>query len=110
MVGQMGGALAANAVLPGVGGIGLMVGQITGGQYEDLKARGVDTKRAAEAAFANAMIQAPFEYLSLTRLMKRIPAGSVLKKKLKMVAEDMATEGIRNLSSSSRKSGRNSGH
>ena len=94
LVGQMGGALAANAVLPGVGGIGLMVGQITGGQYEDLKARGVDTKRAAEAAFANAMIQAPFEYLSLTRLMKRIPAGSVLKKKLKMVAEDMATEGI----------------
>ena len=94
LVGQMGGALAANAILPGVGGLGLMVGQIAGSQYEDLKAKGVDPKRAAEASFWNAMVQAPFEYLSVSRLMKRIPAGSVLKKKLKMVTEDMATEGI----------------
>ena len=93
LVGQMAGSVAMNAVLPGVGGMALMVGQITGGQYEQLKAKGVDTKRAATAAFWNAMIQAPFEYMSLTRLMKKVPAGSVLKKKLKMVLEDMLTEG-----------------
>ena len=94
LAGQMAVSIPAEAIAPGIGGLAMMVGQITGGQYEDLKAKGVDTKRAAEAAFANAMIQAPFERLSLTRLMRRVPAGSVLKKKLKMVLEDMATEGI----------------
>ena len=94
LVGQMAGSVAMNAVLPGAGGVGLMMAQIAGGQYEDLKAKGVDTKRAAEAAFWNAFFQTPFEYMSLTRLMKRVPAGSVFKKKLKMVLEDMFTEGI----------------
>lgn len=94
LVGQMAGSAALNAVLPGVGGMALMVGQITGGQYEQLKEKGVDTKRAATAAFYNAIAQAPFEYMSLTRLMRKVPAGSVLKKKLKMVLEDMFTEGI----------------
>jgi len=94
LAGQIAASIPAEAVLPGVGGMAVMVGQITGGQYEDLKAKGVDTKRAAEAAFANAMIQAPFERLSLTRLMRRLPAGSVLKKKVKSVLEDAFTEGI----------------
>lgn len=94
LAGQAVGSVVAESVLPGVGGLALMVGQITGSQYEDLKAKGVDPQRAAEAAFANAMIQAPFERLSLARLMRKVPAGSVFKKKMKMVWEDMATEGI----------------
>ena len=94
LAGQAVGSVVAESVLPGVGGLALMVGQITGSQYEDLKAKGVDPQRAAEAAFANAIIQAPFERLSLARLMRKVPAGSVFKKKMKMVWEDMATEGI----------------
>ena len=94
LAGQMAGSVALNAVLPFVGGPALMMAQITGGQYEDLKAKGVDTKRAATAAFYNAAVQTPFEYLALTKLMKRIPAGSVFKRKLRMVLEDAATEGL----------------
>jgi len=94
LAGQMVGSVAMNAVLPFVGGPALMMGQIAGGQYEDLKAKGVDTKRAATAAFWNAAFQTPFEYLALTKLMKRIPAGSVFKRKLRMVLEDAATEGL----------------
>jgi len=94
LAGQMVGSVALNAVLPVVGGPALMMAQITGGQYEDLKAKGVDTKRAATAAFYNAAFQTPFEYLALTKLMKRIPAGSVFKRKLRMVLEDAATEGL----------------
>ena len=94
LAGQVAVSIPAEAVLPGVGGMGLMMAQIAGGQYEDLKAKGVGTKRAAEAAFWNAFFQAPFERLSLARLMRKVPGGSVLKKKLKMVAEDLATEGI----------------
>ena len=94
LAGQMVGAVAANAVLPFVGGPALMMAQIAGEQYEDLKAKGADTKRAAEASFYNATIQTPFEYLALTKLMKRIPAGSVFKKKLRMVLEDALTEGL----------------
>ena len=69
-----------------------MGAQIAGNQYLDLKEAGVDTKRAAQASIANAIIQTPLERLSLGKLLKRVPAGSTLGKKLKQIGESALTE------------------
>lgn len=84
LLGPVGGAAAST---------GLMGAQIAGNQYLDLTKDGVAPERAATAALANAAIQAPMERLSLTKIMKGIPAGSGIRKKLRQVAESAITEG-----------------
>lgn len=93
---QGAGQLATNALATvftgGVASTALIGAQIAGNQYLDLKEEGVDTKRAAQASIANAIIQTPLERLSLGKLLKRVPAGSTLGKKLKQIGESALTE------------------
>lgn len=90
--GQLATQAAATILTGGVAGTALMGAQIAGNQYLDLKEAGVDTKRAAQASIANAIIQTPLERLSLGKLLKRVPAGSTLGKKLKQIGESALTE------------------
>lgn len=90
--GQLATQVTATVLTGGAAGTALMGAQIAGNQYLDLKEEGVDTKRAAQASIANAIIQTPLEKLSLGKLLKRVPAGSTLGKKLKQIGESALTE------------------
>lgn len=90
--GQLATQVAATVFTGGAASTALMGAQIAGNQYLDLKEEGVDTKRAAQASIANAIIQTPLERLSLGKLLKRVPAGSTLGKKLKQIGESALTE------------------
>lgn len=90
--GQLATQAAATILTGGAAGTALMGAQIAGNQYLDLKEAGVDTKRATQASIANAIIQTPLERLSLGKLLKRVPAGSTLGKKLKQIGESALTE------------------
>lgn len=93
---QGAGQLATNVIATvftgGAASTALIGAQIAGNQYLDLKEEGVDTKRAAQASIANAILQTPLERLSLGKLLKRVPAGSTLGKKLKQIGESALTE------------------
>lgn len=91
--GQLGAQAAVAIMTGGTGSLAFMGTQIAGNQYLDLTKDGVAPERAATAALANAAIQAPMERLSLTKIMKGIPAGSGIRKKLRQVAESAITEG-----------------
>lgn len=90
--GQLAAQVAATVFTGGAASTALMGAQIAGNQYLDLKEEGVDTKRAAQTSIANAIIQTPLERLSLGKLLKRVPAGSTLGKKLKQIGESALTE------------------
>lgn len=90
--GQLATNVLATVFTGGAAGTALIGAQIAGNQYLDLKEEGVDTKRAAQASIANAIIQTPLERLSLGKLLKRVPAGSTLGKKLKQIGESALTE------------------
>lgn len=90
--GQLATQVAATVFTGGAASTALMGAQIAGNQYLDLKEEGVDTKRAAQASIANAIIQTPLERLSLGKMLKRVPAGSTLGKKLKQIGESALTE------------------
>lgn len=90
--GQLATQVAATVFTGGAASTALMGAQIAGNQYLDLKEEGVDTKRAAQASIANAILQTPLERLSLGKLLKRVPAGSTLGKKLKQIGESALTE------------------
>lgn len=90
--GQLATQVVATVFTGGAASTALMGAQIAGNQYLDLKEEGVDTKRAAQASIANAIIQTPLERLSLGKLLKRVPAGSTLGKKLKQIGESALTE------------------
>lgn len=90
--GQLATQVAATVFTGGAASTALMGAQIAGNQYLDLKEEGVDTKSAAQASIANAIIQTPLERLSLGKLLKRVPAGSTLGKKLKQIGESALTE------------------
>lgn len=97
LIGQALATAGATLLLGPVGGAaastGLMGAQIAGNQYLDLTKDGVAPERAATAALANAAIQTPMERLSLSKIMKRIPVGSGIRKKLRQIAESAITEG-----------------
>lgn len=90
--GQLATQVAATVFTGGAASTALIGAQIAGNQYLDLKEEGVDTKRAAQASIANAILQTPLERLSLGKLLKRVPAGSTLGKKLKQIGESALTE------------------
>lgn len=90
--GQLATNVFATVFTGGVASTALIGAQIAGNQYLDLKEEGVDTKRAAQASIANAILQTPLERLSLGKLLKRVPAGSTLGKKLKQIGESALTE------------------
>ena len=90
--GQLATNVLATVFTGGAASTALMGAQIAGNQYLDLKEEGVDTKRAAQASIANAIIQTPLERLSMGKLLKRVPAGSTLGKKLKQIGESALTE------------------
>lgn len=90
--GQLATNVLATVFTGGVASTALIGAQIAGNQYLDLKEEGVDTKRAAQASIANAILQTPLERLSLGKLLKRVPAGSTLGKKLKQIGESALTE------------------
>lgn len=91
--GQLLGQVGATALTGGVGGLAIMGTQIAGNQYLDLRNAGVEVPRAAIASLGNAALQAPMEQLSLGKMMKALPAGSSLKKKVVQVLESALTEG-----------------
>lgn len=90
--GQLATNVLATVFTGGAASTALIGAQIAGNQYLDLKEEDVDTKRAAQASIANAIIQTPLERLSLGKLLKRVPAGSTLGKKLKQIGESALTE------------------
>lgn len=91
--GQLLGQVGATALTGGADGLAIMGTQIAGNQYLDLRNAGVEVPRAAIASLGNAALQAPMEQLSLGKMMKALPAGSSLKKKVVQVLESALTEG-----------------
>ena len=92
--GQLAGQAAIAMATGGASAAGVMGLQIMGEEYSELREKGVDTETAFKAGLTNAAIQAPMEYLGLNKIMKRIPANTVLRKKLMMVGEKALTEGL----------------
>lgn len=88
----MAGQVAMSAVNP-VLGASMMGASIAGGQYLDLREKGVDPLTAGQAGLANAAIQTPFEYLGME---KWINAKNILKKHglLKTMMGSMGEEGL----------------
>ena len=90
---QIAAQMAMYAATGGIGSAAFMAGQIQGGQYADLREKGVDSDRAAKASVANAAIQAPLEKIGLGRVFKAFKPGSTAVQKAWDIAERMATEG-----------------
>lgn len=92
--GQLVGQVAIGALTGGYGNLPAMALQIGGEEYKELREHGVDVETAGKAAAWNAAIQTPLEYIGFSKLTKSIPANTLLKQRLRKVAEDAFTEGI----------------
>lgn len=90
---QLGTQILATVGTGGLGGASFMGSQIAGGQYLDLRERGVEADRAFKAGLANAALQAPLEQVGLGRFMNIFKAtgGRAIAKS---VLEGTATEAL----------------
>jgi radical SAM superfamily enzyme YgiQ (UPF0313 family) len=79
MAPQMSTQIAAHIATGGLGSGAFMALQIAGGEYENLIAQGVSDKRAREAAWGSALMQAPLEAISLGWALRN-PIGQKLIK------------------------------
>jgi len=68
--------------------------QISGAEYEELRQQGVDVETAEKAGLINAAVQTPLEYIGLSRLMRAVPAGSMIMQRIRHAAENALTEGV----------------
>lgn len=82
-----GGSLGATAATAFMGS------QIIGSQYTKQRKEGVSPDRALAASVVDAAAQAPFERLSLSKMFKRLPAGSSSTLKARELLEKALTEG-----------------
>lgn len=92
--GQLGGQLAVGLATGGYGTLPAMALQIGGEEYKELRDQGIDVETAGKAAAFNAAVQTPLEFIGFSKLTKAFPANSMLKQRLRHVAEDALTEGI----------------
>ncbi len=92
--GQLGGQLAVGLATGGYGTLPAMALQIGGEEYKELREQGIDVETAGKAAAFNAAVQTPLEFIGFSKLTKAFPANSMLKQRLRHVAEDALTEGI----------------
>jgi hypothetical protein len=90
-VGQQ--VLTAMATGP-VGSVSDMGLMITGGTYTRLVAEGADPARAKTAAFANAIVQSPLEYIGIGKLTKLLKPQKQGIRFLKEIGEIMGVEGF----------------
>lgn len=90
---QLGAQILATVGTGGLGGVSFMGSQIAGGQYLDLRERGVEADRAFKAGLANAALQAPLEQIGLGRFMNIFKAtgGRAIAKR---VLEGTGTEAL----------------
>lgn len=90
---QLGAQILATVGTGGLGGVSFMGSQIAGGQYLDLRERGVEADRAFKAGLANAALQAPLEQIGLGRFMNIFKAtgGHAIAKR---VLEGTGTEAL----------------
>lgn len=92
--GQLGGQATVGVLTGGYGTLPAMALQIGGEEYKELRDAGVDVKTAAEAGAFNAAVQTPLEYIGFSKLMKRFPGNTMLRQRVRKVAEDVFTEGF----------------
>lgn len=87
---------AAISLLPGgaVLSPAAMALQIGGEEYRSLREQGVDVETAGRAAAFNAAVQTPLESIGLSRIMRRLPANTLLWQRVRHTAENALTEGI----------------
>ena len=90
---QLGAQILATVGTGGLGGVSFMGSQIAGGQYLDLRERGVEADRAFKAGLVNAALQAPLEQIGLGRFMNIFKAtgGRAIAKR---VLEGTGTEAL----------------
>jgi hypothetical protein len=74
-----------------MGDMGLM---ITGGSYDRFVKMGADPERARTAAFANAVVQSPLEYLGISKVTKLLKPQKQSIRLLKRLGEIAGTEGL----------------
>lgn len=84
---------AVTALTGGWGGAAYMGATIAGDQYLELRKEGVDAERAAQAATINAALQAPLEKFGFNKILRSLPPGSPLKKKLADITVNFLQEG-----------------
>lgn len=85
------------AVAPLTGGYGaalVMGASVAGNEYDELREKGIGVDTASTAAFINAGIQTPLEFIGFSKLFGKLPVGSVTKGFIREFAERVATEGI----------------
>lgn len=93
---QLGTQILATAGTGGLGGMAFMGSQIAGGQYLDLRERGVEPDKAfTRGGLANAAFQAPLEQISLGRFMnifKATGGRAIAKRALEGTGTEALTE------------------
>ncbi len=92
---QLLGAAAIGAATGGIGTTAFMGGQIVGGQYMDLTQDGVDPDRALKAGMANAVMQAPLEWIPIKKFLnifKTKGTATIVKNSFGTAASDVITE------------------
>ena len=90
---QLATQAAVTALTGGWGGAAYMGATIAGDQYLELRKEGVDVERAAQAAAINAALQAPLEKIGFNKILRSLPPGSPLKKKLANITVNVLQEG-----------------
>lgn len=94
MIPQIAAQLAVGATAGPATALGFMGAQIAGSDYENYAKEGVDPGRAMTAALGDAALQAPLEAVGLGKIMKKIPAGTAAKERVKKYLEAGLTEGV----------------
>ena len=89
---QVAAQMAMYGLTGGTGAVAFMGGQIQGGQYLELKEKGVKPERAFKSSLTNAAMQVPLEQVGLGKMFRAFPRGGATAQKAMDLVERAATE------------------
>lgn len=94
MLPQIIAQMAVGAAAGPAAALGFMGAQIAGSDYENYTKDGVDPGRAMTAALGDAALQAPLEAVGLGKIMKKVPAATPVRERVKQYIEGGLTEAV----------------
>ncbi|MEA4835187.1 MAG: hypothetical protein VB133_08635 [Anaeromusa sp.] len=94
MLPQIAAQMAVGAAAGPATALGFMGAQIAGSDYENYTKDGVDPGRAMTAALGDAALQAPLEAVGLGKIMKKVPAATPVRERVKQYIEGGLTEAV----------------
>lgn len=94
MLPQIAAQMAVGAAAGPATALGFMGAQIAGSDYENYTKDGVEPGRAMTAALGDAALQAPLEAVGLGKIMKKVPAATPVRERVKQYIEGGLTEAV----------------